>query len=369
MAPKRSPNGIRQFKALKKPQRLSDEISRQIADKITSGHFPLGSKLPSEATLAQEFGVSRSAIREAIAKLRQDGLVRSHQGLGLFVADDLTARAFQIDADTLKTVEDLRHVMELRIELEVGGAGMAARRRTQAQLATMKAILLKMRDAVDSQKDYTTLEQEFHRITAEATQNIHFRDFVQFLASRLSASRVAEKTISPRDKHISAKILREYEEIFQAIQIGDPDKARRAAWWHVLRSAERLGMRGLQGWEESRMTLIGDNYTPVCAAADPNPKKPAITPPPRACDCHAHIIGPASRYPYTPHRSYTPPDAPLTSYLEMLDTLGLERAVIVQPSFYGTDNRATLDAIRQGGPNFRGVVVVDEHIGAHQSAL
>lgn len=362
MDKKRALNGGRQFKTLKKPKRLSDEISRQIAEKITSGQFPLASKLPTESTLAQEFGVSRSAIREAIATLRQDGLVRSHQGLGLFVASDLRSRAFQIDADTLKTVEDLRHVMELRIEMEVGGAGMAARRRTHEQLTQMKAILQKMREAVERQEDYTTLEQDFHRATAEAAHNIHFRDFVQFLASRLSASRVVEKTISPRDKNISGKILREYEEIFQAIQIGDPDKARRAAWWHVLRSAERLGLRGLQGWEESRMTLIGDNYTPVCAAADPNPKKPVFTPPPRSCDCHAHIIGPQNRYPYTPHRSYTPPDAPLASYLEMLNTLGLERAVIVQPSFYGTDNRATLDAIRQGSHNFRGIVVVDENI-------
>ena len=353
---------VRQFKTLKKPQRLSDEVSRQIAEKIISGEIPLGSKLPSESVLAQEFGVSRSAIREAVAKLRQDGLVRSHQGLGLFVADDLMARAFQIDADTLKTVEDLRDLMELRIEMEVGGAGMAARRRTHGQLAKMRAILQRMREAMDRQEDYTSLEQDFHRITAEATQNIHFRDFVQFLASRLNASRVVEKALSPRDRNISAKILREYEEIFQAINIGDPDKARRAAWWHVLRSAERLGLRGLQGWEESRMTLIGDNYTLVCAAADPNPKKPDYIPPPRSCDCHAHIIGPQSRYPYTPHRSYTPPDAPLTSYQEMLNTLGIERAVIVQPSFYGTDNRATLDAIQQAGPNFRGVVVVDESI-------
>jgi DNA-binding FadR family transcriptional regulator len=173
---------VRQFKTLKKPQRLSDEVSRQISEKITSGEIPLGSKLPSESVLAQEFGVSRSAIREAVAKLRQDGLVRSHQGLGLFVADDLMARAFQIDSDSLKTVEDLRDLMELRIEMDVGGAGMAARRRTHGQLAKMRAILQRMREAMDRQEDYTSLEQDFHRITAEATQNIHFRDFVQFLA-------------------------------------------------------------------------------------------------------------------------------------------------------------------------------------------
>jgi predicted TIM-barrel fold metal-dependent hydrolase len=226
----------------------------------------------------------------------------------------------------------------------------------------MDAILGGIREAIAQNEDYAKLEQAFHQATAEASNNPHFRDFVQFLAARFSASLAVERTMSPRDKKVSARVLREYEEIYQAIRIGDPDKARRAAWSHVLKSAERLGLRGLQGWEESRMTLIGDTYIPVCAAADPNPKKPKQAPPAGACDCHAHILGPQSRYPYTPHRTYTPPDAPLASYKDMLKTLGLERSVIVQPSVYGTDNRATLEAIRQGGPNFRGVVVVDENI-------
>ena len=110
------------------------------------------------------------------------------------------------------------------------------------------------------------------------------------------------------------------------------------------------------------MTLIGDNVPPACAAADPNPKKPSLIVPPKACDCHVHIIGPQRCYPFTPHRSYTPPDASLASYKKMSCTLGLERAVIVQPSIYGIDNRATLDAIQQGGKHYRGVVVVEENI-------
>jgi predicted TIM-barrel fold metal-dependent hydrolase len=111
------------------------------------------------------------------------------------------------------------------------------------------------------------------------------------------------------------------------------------------------------------MTSTEEANIPVCAAFDPNPKKPKlITPPPKSCDCHAHIVGPESRYPFTPNRTYSSPEASLSSYQKMLRTLGLERAVIVQPSFYGTDNRATLDAIREGGENFRAVVVVDESI-------
>ena len=77
----------------------------------------------------------------------------------------------------------------------------------------------------------------------------------------------------------------------------------------------------------------------------PDPGKPKIAVPPKACDCHAHIIGPAKQYPFAANRSYTPPEAHRDEYVRMLASLGLERAVIVQPSFYGTDNRCTSDAI------------------------
>ncbi|MCP3890875.1 MAG: amidohydrolase family protein [Desulfobulbaceae bacterium] len=101
--------------------------------------------------------------------------------------------------------------------------------------------------------------------------------------------------------------------------------------------------------------------------ADQYPKKPLFSPPPGSCDCHAHIFGP-EKYPYATNRSYTPPDALLSSYTSLLTTLGIDRAVIVQPSVYGTDNRATLDAVQKGGKNFRGVVVIDENITSSELA-
>jgi 2-pyrone-4,6-dicarboxylate lactonase len=102
---------------------------------------------------------------------------------------------------------------------------------------------------------------------------------------------------------------------------------------------------------------------PLCAAPDPRPHKPRLALPARACDCHAHVCGPATLYPYYPERIYTPPDALLPDYRHMLATLGVERAVLVQPSVYGTDNTAMLDALRLAGPNFRGVAVVAADIG------
>jgi predicted TIM-barrel fold metal-dependent hydrolase len=80
--------------------------------------------------------------------------------------------------------------------------------------------------------------------------------------------------------------------------------------------------------------------------------------PPGACDCHVHVFGRPSRYPFAAGRAYTPPEASFRSYQAVMRGLGLTRAVLVQPSVYGTDNRAMLDAMRHGGPAVRGVAVI-----------
>src|SRR3954470_6185858 len=74
---------------------------------------------------------------------------------------------------------------------------------------------------------------------------------------------------------------------------------------------------------------------PRCAPPDFQPRRPRLAPTAGACDCHAHILGPARVYPYSPARLYTPPDCLLPDYERMLDALGLARAVLVQPSVYG----------------------------------
>jgi 2-pyrone-4,6-dicarboxylate lactonase len=89
------------------------------------------------------------------------------------------------------------------------------------------------------------------------------------------------------------------------------------------------------------------------------PRAPRFAMPPGACDCHAHVIGPPETYPYVAERSYTPPAASLEAYRSLHRVLGIDRAVIVQPSVHGTDNRVTLDAIAGYGQNARGVAVVD----------
>jgi len=99
----------------------------------------------------------------------------------------------------------------------------------------------------------------------------------------------------------------------------------------------------------------------------PNPSKPKLVAPPRACDAHMHIFGPVAKYPYEPKRNYTPPDALLPTYLALTERLGIERAVFIQPSVYGTDNSCHFDAMREMGLHrARGVAVIEPGIDGRE---
>lgn len=89
--------------------------------------------------------------------------------------------------------------------------------------------------------------------------------------------------------------------------------------------------------------------------ARPDYKAPALS-----CDAHCHVFGPGDVFPYAPGRSYTPADAPKEALAALHDALGIERAVIVQASCHGTDNRAMLDAIAWRPDRYRGVAIVDD---------
>lgn len=108
--------------------------------------------------------------------------------------------------------------------------------------------------------------------------------------------------------------------------------------------------------------VLNLNKAPLCQAPDRVLCRPDLLLPAGSTDCHAHICGPESSYPYFSGRIYTPPDALLPDYFNLLAHLGVERAVLVQPSIYGTDNRAMLAALNAFPSKLRGVAVVDKGI-------
>ena len=94
----------------------------------------------------------------------------------------------------------------------------------------------------------------------------------------------------------------------------------------------------------------------------PTPRLRSFELPPLACDAHCHIFGPGAKYPYAEGRPYTPPDAPLEDFRALHAKLGVGRAVIVNASVHGTDNRVALDAIAASGGAYRAVANIDDGI-------
>ena len=98
---------------------------------------------------------------------------------------------------------------------------------------------------------------------------------------------------------------------------------------------------------------------PTASQANKTRHKPDFALPAGSCDAHCHVFGPGDVFPYAPDRSYTPADAPKEALAALHETLGIDRAVIVQASCHGTDNRAMLDAIAWRPDRYRGVAIVD----------
>jgi len=102
------------------------------------------------------------------------------------------------------------------------------------------------------------------------------------------------------------------------------------------------------------------------AAPDPDTHPPKFRPPPRACDAHCHIFGPAVKFPFASDASYHPPDSPFEALQKVHQILGIERAVIVHASCHGSDMRVTLDGIARSNGKYRGTAIIDETYGERE---
>lgn len=107
---------------------------------------------------------------------------------------------------------------------------------------------------------------------------------------------------------------------------------------------------------------MADTDIPYCQGPDPDPTTPIFPVPQGTIDSHAHVFGPDSKYPYSPARGYTPPEASLEEYERLHRILGVEKGVLTQPSVYGIDNRAILDAVAQSGDRLLAVTALGEDV-------
>jgi len=228
------------FEPVARRQTLTDEIAMVLRDRVLSGDFTAGDRLPSEQQLAESFQVSRPVIREAIARLKVERLVDTKQGLGAFVAAGSAIPRF--DAGKLDAKMRVPYVFELRWSIEPMIAAFAARRRTDAQLALIAEKLDILKASVRSGRGGSEADAAFHEAIAAAAGNPLFISLMEFVHATLRESlRISHMTIRKLAGG-PAKVHREHIALFDAIRDKDETAARQAAIDHLSRAAARLSI-------------------------------------------------------------------------------------------------------------------------------
>lgn len=212
-----------------------------LGDRIRDGRLANGDKLPPEAAIMAEFGVSRTVVREALSRLQAAGLVQTRHGIGTFVVGLGDAAPFRIEADQVATLRDVLEVLELRIAIETEAAALAAQRRTAPELAAMRAALDAFAGAVEEGRDAVGPDFQFHLEIARATQNAHFASLMASLGTTIIPRTRLDRPQQPSEQRSTylRRVNGEHESIFDAIASQDADAARAAMRTHLANSRER----------------------------------------------------------------------------------------------------------------------------------
>lgn len=232
----------------RRPRTLALELVDALGERIRDGRWATGDKLPTEAAIMAEFGVSRTVVREAISKLQASGLVQTRHGIGTFVAA-LGDAAFRIGPEQLGTLRDVIAVLELRIGIETEAAALAAQRRTPDNLLRMRAALDGVAAAVEAGRDAVSADFQFHLEIARATQNHHFTELMNTLGSRIiPRARLADDgVVTEVQRDYLRRVNGEHESILDAIHARDADAARAAMRTHLANSRERRRRASAEG--------------------------------------------------------------------------------------------------------------------------
>lgn len=169
----------------RRPRNLAQGLVENISERIRGGDIRPGDKLPTESEIMRQFGVSRTVVREALSRLQASGLVETHHGVGTYALEPSGGGDFRVDPADIATVRDVLVLLELRICLESEAAGLAAVRRSEAQLAEMRRALDAFKAALDSGGDTITPDFQFHLLVSQATDNRYFADLMSHLGSAI----------------------------------------------------------------------------------------------------------------------------------------------------------------------------------------
>jgi GntR family transcriptional regulator, transcriptional repressor for pyruvate dehydrogenase complex len=220
--------------------RLSDQLYGQIFDQIVSGRLNVGDQLPSENDISERFGVSRPVVREALLRLRADGLVTAQQGLGSFVSAQPASRVKSFAS--AENVASYMRCQEVRIALEGDAARLAALRRSDEQMAEIDAAHALFASSAARGQMNAEEDLAFHKSISDATGNEFFREVLEsthealggFMRLTINLTRTAGSS------RRAQKVLEEHTAIVEAIRARDGDRARVAMQFHLDQARQRL---------------------------------------------------------------------------------------------------------------------------------
>jgi GntR family transcriptional regulator, transcriptional repressor for pyruvate dehydrogenase complex len=231
------------------PRSLTDRVAETLARLVERGEVSPGSRLPTEMEMAARFGVSRTVVREAVARLKYAGVLASRQGSGVYVRQAGAKPHFRIDSDPRDaSVASVLEILELRRGLEAEAAALAAERCTRADLAAIRHALAALKREEAAGRDGVEADMDLHRAIARASGNRHFPvlwDFIgQFLRGAMRATRANESA----NPGFAAEVRAEHRALVEAIARRDAAAARAAALRHMDMAAGRIRAAGPSFW-------------------------------------------------------------------------------------------------------------------------
>jgi GntR family transcriptional repressor for pyruvate dehydrogenase complex len=220
--------------------RLSDRLAAWLVAQIEGGVLVPGARLPTEQQLAEQHGVSRTVVREAVHQLKSRGLLISRQGSGVYVAPPAVHKPLDFDPSVLESLEAVAHIVEVRRALEGEIAALAARRASRSQITGLRRALREIETAVAAGGDGVDQDLALHRAIAEATGNPQFGRLLGFLEQYLREAMRVTRGNEARHQHFADAVRQEHQALVEAIAAGDEQGARAIATGHMEKAADRL---------------------------------------------------------------------------------------------------------------------------------
>jgi GntR family transcriptional regulator, transcriptional repressor for pyruvate dehydrogenase complex len=216
---------------LVRTSRLYEQIVQQIEESILMGTLKTGDQLPAERDLAQRFGVSRTAVREAVKALREKGLVEAYSGRGTFITDG-TSQAVRQSLDLMVKIgqpEGSQYLAELRAILEPEIAALAAARAQESDMATMREAVAVMDRAGRDPDAYIEADLDFHLALAEAAANPLILSLIDSIVGLLREQRMKIFKVEGGPERGQFH----HKRILEAMEQRDPEKVRDAMRAHL----------------------------------------------------------------------------------------------------------------------------------------